>query len=358
MSTLRQFRYRCTTEDADVLEWREDVADAADPPTTCRNDTGHTIDTNTISQVDVNAHAEVELANVKQDVEKQIVVANSLGTDGGVRLITHNFCDPCSWWHESTNHAAQATTTSDQLTYDITGHANLIDLRHGRFTFEDDIVPATVAPNGSAMTNVVPTVLLDAVALDQALEDAAAGDDRYVIDYAAGTVTFAVARGGGVAVTVSFRKAGLSKFTIKPTDGKKIVLQDAEVDTSEDVDMTAKFTVDTFGSHSTLTGGAVVSLSKRIYKKMHDFQAAARRFWGPVPSGFGGDGGVPSPKWTFEWQYNRSDALYDTPAYRDLNLGPALVTLNKVEVSIDGDTAYGGCCLTVTMYGYEADEAS
>lgn len=357
MSTVRRFRYRCTTEAADVYEWREDVNDAADPPTTCRNDTGHTIDANTINQVDAHENIQVDLANVKQDVEKQIVVANSLGTDGGVRLITHNFCDPCSWWHESSEHVAQAATSGDSLTYDITGHEKLIDVRHGRLTFEDDLTAATEAPNGNTMTNLVPTVLLDGAPLAQSLEDAAAGADRYTIDYVAGEVVFAVARSGEI-VTVSFRKSTTSKFTICPKAGKKIVLQDAEVDVTENIDMTGKFTVDTFGSHTQLTGGAVVSLSKRIYKKMHDFQAAARRFWGPVPANFGLTGGVNSPKWTFEWQYNRSDALYDTPSYRDAVLGVPLPTLNKVEVSIDGDVAYGGDCLTVTMYGYEAAEAS
>jgi hypothetical protein len=303
----------------------------------------------------------VSLQNVRLDVENQLVVAQGLGIDGGVRLITHNFCDACTWWHESTGHTGQASTSGDQLTYDLTGHTNLIDLRHGRSTYEDKVTDTTVSPGGGGtMTDIVPTVYLDGVAVDQALEDDDADTDRYTIDYPAGTITFGVARGGGVVVTADFRKAASSKFTIKPGAGKKIVLQDAEVDCSEDIDMDAPFWVDTFGSHTSITGGAVISLSKRIYKKMHDFQAAARRFWGPVPANFGGTGGVPSPKWTFEWQYSRSDELWDTANYRDVNLDPSLVTLNRVEVSLDAAdaVAYGGCCLTVTMYGYELVEGA
>jgi hypothetical protein len=302
----------------------------------------------------------VALQNVRLDVEKQLVVAQGLGIDGGLRMITHNFCDACTWWHESTEHTGQASTSGDQLTYDLTGHTNLIDMRHGRVTYEDDITDATVSPGGGGtMSNIVPTVYLDGAAIDQAAaEDDDAHADRYTIDYENGTVTFDVARGGGVVVTADFRKAASSKFTIKPGTSKKIVLQDAEVDCSEDIDMTAPFWVDTWGSHTTITGGSVVSLSKRVYKKMHDFQAAARRFWGPIPSGFGGTAGVASPKWTFEWQYSRSDELWDTANYRDVNLDVNLVTLNRVEISLVGDVPYGGHFLTVTMYGYELAEGA
>jgi hypothetical protein len=299
----------------------------------------------------------VSISNIKTDVQDQLIVANALGIDGGVRLITHNFCDPCSWWHHSTEHTAQATTSGDSLTYDITNHVNLIDITHGRLAFETFLSAATVGPVGNTMTNIIPTVLLDATPLAQSLEGHATDPDRYTIDYENGDIIFGVARTGEV-VTASFRKAGSSKFCIVPSAGKKIVLQDAEVDVTENIDMTAHFHVDVHGSHTSVTGGNVVSLSDRVYKNMHDFQAAARRFWGPVPANFGITGGVNSPKWTFEWQYSRSDELYDTPNYRDLNINAALVTLNKVEVSIEGDVAFGGDFLTVTMYGYETAEST
>jgi len=89
---------------------------------------------------------------------------------------------------------------------------------------------------------------------------------------------------------------------------------------------------------------------------MHDFQAAARRFYGPLPSGFGGSSGVASEKWTFEWQYARSDELYDTPNYIDQNLNPLRITLNYVELCTIGDTELGGNFLTITYYGSELGE--
>lgn len=299
-----------------------------------------------------------ELTNVKLNEYNHMAVAASLGIGGGFRIVTHNYCDKCSWWQESTDHVDQATTTGDDLVFDITGHDFLVDLRHGRVFLEDQIDETEVAPNGNTMSNLVPTVSIDSTPLAQSLEDHATDPDRYTIDYEAGTVTFGVARGGGDVVEVSFRKAGSSKYTLCPADAKKYVLTDAEIDVTENVDMVAAFMTNTYGSHTTLTGGNVVVLNSKVYKTFHDFQAAARRFWGPIPADFGGTGGVSSPKWTFEWQYSRSDELFATPNYRDLNIDAALITLNKVELSVVGDVPLGGDFLTMAFYGHEASETN
>ena len=55
VSTIRKFRYLCTTEAAYVEEWREDVSDAPDTPTVCDNDPAHSIDSSSMSITDVIA---------------------------------------------------------------------------------------------------------------------------------------------------------------------------------------------------------------------------------------------------------------------------------------------------------------
>ena len=293
------------------------------------------------------------------DIHGNAIVTSQLSIGGGFRKITHNFCDKCSWWQESTDVVDESCTDSgDQLTYNFSGGGSVIDLRHGRFTFEDDVTVATVAPNGSTMTNVVPTIEIDSTPLAQSNEDAASGDDRYTIDYVNGSVTFAVARGGAEVVTISCRRAGASSYTFCPDPTKRFILEDAEIDVSEDIDMTDTITTVVHGSHSIVTGGTVVPVQVRKYKTFHDFQASARRFWGPVPTGFGGSGGVASPKWTFEWQYSRADDIYDTANYVDLNLDATKVTLNKVEVKTQGDQELGGSFITMAFYGQETDETA
>lgn len=61
MSTIRKYRYFCSTEAGEVFEWREDVGGAGDPPTSCRNDTGHSIDSASISVVEVRDVPQVEV---------------------------------------------------------------------------------------------------------------------------------------------------------------------------------------------------------------------------------------------------------------------------------------------------------
>jgi hypothetical protein len=54
-NTLRNFRYTCTTEAAQITEWREDVGDDPDTPTACKNDPAHTIDAATMAVIEVVA---------------------------------------------------------------------------------------------------------------------------------------------------------------------------------------------------------------------------------------------------------------------------------------------------------------
>lgn len=285
-----------------------------------------------------------------------------VGNGNGLREVTHNYCDSCTWWQESSEIIAETCSTGDQLIYTLTNasNGNIVDLRHGRLPFENQITVSTKAPNDNTLTNLVPTVLVDASPLAQSNEDADSGDDRYVIDYEAGKVTFSVARGGAEAITMTFRRAGSSKWTIKPPAGQFYVVEDAEVDLTSNLDINAHFVSKVFGSHTTETNGDIVNVFTRTYKNFHDFQAAARRFWGPIPAGFGGTGGLNTEKWTFEWQYSRADEYYDTANYLDTH-GNDKVTINYVETSIMGDMPYPStdserAIMTVTFYGKKSEE--
>lgn len=282
------------------------------------------------------------------------------GIEGqGFRYVSHNFCDSRTWWQDSDETVDGAMTANGSFTeYTINAQGGkIIDLRHALMTFEDGVTDTTVSPMGKTMSNLVPTVKVNDVALDQANEDADDGDDRYTIDYVNTKVVFAVARQSGDTVTISCRRATTSKYIFKPPTAKKWIFEDAEVDATEDIDMVAPFSTTIFGSHTTITGGAVVPLGSRTYKSFHDFHAAARRFYGPIPANFGGTGGVNSPKWTFEWQYNRADEFFDTENYLDQNGHPSRVTYNYAQTQVSGDVELGGGILTVTYYGQETSES-
>lgn len=55
MATLRKYRYLCTDEAAYVSEWREDIGDDPDTPTTCKNDPAHTITASSMAVTEVVA---------------------------------------------------------------------------------------------------------------------------------------------------------------------------------------------------------------------------------------------------------------------------------------------------------------
>lgn len=357
-ATERLFRYRvyCETEGAYVKSGFLPASES--PPAGCPNDPGHTI---TVGSLTVVGRRGVE---AKYDQQGALIAGTRTPVGGGIRDVRHNFCDACTWWQESAQITDESTTPDGAFTVytlDNAADGKLVDLRHGRLTFEEDILPATLKPDGSPLDDLVPTVKLNGSPLDQALEDDGADPDGYTIDYAAGAVTFNTAKDPGDTVTVSARRAGSSKLTLQGAPGRKFILEDVELDVTEDIDMRASegggVVSVIFGSNTTLTGGAVVPVQTRHYKRFRDFHAAARQFYGPIPTGFGGDGGAPSPLWTFRWIYARADAIYATPNYLDENgLGASKITPNRIEISTRDDKELGGAYCILTFFGSEHDE--
>jgi hypothetical protein len=286
-----------------------------------------------------------------------------LGRGGGYRITSHNYCDPCSWWQGSTHDPLAATVETVPLVeYTIAGAAGVIDLRHGRVVFEDAITAVTTNPVTLVpMTDLVPSVFVNGILIPQANEDAPAGADRYTIDYPAHKIVFAVARGVGDVVTVSCRRAASSVYVwrpggagtnpLDPLTKYRVVLEDAECDMTADIDQDRPMQMQAWGSHTVATGGTIVPVDTRLYKRFRDWHAVAREFYGPIPAGFGGTGGDPSPRWTFRWQYSRSDVMYYDPNYLDMSGFPLEFTLNYLGLSIPGDVALPGTCVTFTLFG-------
>lgn len=298
----------------------------------------------------------------------ETIVAQRVEPGNGVRYVSHNYCDPCSWWQESQREQGGSTTTSDELTYTIDGMANgwVIDARHKRFTYEDEITAQMTAPNGNTLDDLVPKVYVNGSPLDQDLEDDDADSDRYTIVYSStgGTpaVVFSVARQPSDVVTVDFRKADKSTYTFMPAAGKRLVFEDAEVDHTADLDMDASFRTMVYGSHSAAppagTGGTLQPLGGKRYNNVRDFHGAAKEFMGPLPAGLGGTGGVPVEAWTWKWGYSRADEVYSSLNYLDQNGYPTEPTWNRVCAFVEGDKPYAGHYMTITYYGQQEDQAT
>jgi hypothetical protein len=146
---------------------------------------------------------------------------SSLQPRGGssTTIISHNFGDPCTWYSNAVESVDEVLSTSDNITY-TASHVNIIDIEHGRITFDSKIDPkykAIVKKNGSVITS------------------------GYVIDYEQGKVVFNSANTTTDTITLSYYYATTSDFTIKPSTGKLLKIPLIEVQFSVNVSLLGKY---------------------------------------------------------------------------------------------------------------------
>jgi len=142
------------------------------------------------------------------DAEGHLPVAPAPRIGSSKTVITHNFCDPCTWYEASlredgTDGYGKVLTSSDgYTTYRADGYLNWIDLSHGRITNEDFIsgYGVEVTVDGYSKTE----------------------DTDYTVDYEDGYVIFNSALTSSEEVKATFSYENGSQFTIGPSAGKKL----------------------------------------------------------------------------------------------------------------------------------------
>lgn len=310
----------------------------------------------------------------------EAIVYTELPIGGGYRPTSHNFCDPCTWYSHSEELVDTATSTADQITYQVLdGDSNpveyIIDIRHRRLVDEDAMGDGFELSNGVVLNNILPKVYEDGVQIDPTLEVEKEADlatatdpDSFWIDYPNGRVVFKTARTG--TLTVSCRRRGIqpgnSGYRFQPKIGREYYFEDAEVDYTGNFSMESAMNVNVYVSHNQLTdadflrsqgfplpaeatgpqivpGGLLDPTEVRKYKTFHDFQAKARKFMGPLPGGHGGPSrGSMSEKWTFQWDYAFRDVLVaeDRMGVVATKDDPYEMTLHAIELVLDGDVPW------------------
>ena len=145
---------------------------------------------------------------LQTDLEGHVTVEVRPRLGSGKTIVTHNFCDPCTWYQKSTledggdGYGAVLTDEGSQTVYD-SAHTNWIDVKHGRLTGED-LLPygVSVTVEGSAKTE----------------------DTDFTVDYENGKITFNPALNPSDEVKAVYHYAASSTFTIGPDAGKKLRL--------------------------------------------------------------------------------------------------------------------------------------
>ena len=260
---------------------------------------------------------------------RQIVVVDPQLDGAMVNIVSHDFCNKETWYQQSTAATNEALTDSGDGFSFGSAHPFWIDLNHGKVYLEDRISSTTYP-------NKIPVVKVDGVTKTERAPFATSGGD-YVINYKTGVVTFAESQ-AGKAVTASYRYAGSSLFTIAPTTGKYLWVQDSEVQFSTDVVITATINFQAYMTNPADPGGAKIPASSLTnYKNMRDFVDEARGVHPLVPAIGGSVRGLLNPHLVFPFKYTQAKELRSS-------LGV------EIRVWLTADVPYEGEFGTATFY--------
>lgn len=200
-----------------------------------------------------------------------------------INIYTHNFCDPRSWYQQSTKVTTVTLTDSGDSKTFTSIHTNWIDMRHGRISNEDNIVShnsnkwvVTVTANGVSKTE----------------------DIDYTVNYAVGSLTFGSAQTAPVVATYWY--AGSSKFTLNPGIGATYDLDFVEIQFSVNIVLNDTFIYNAWGYAGVFAPQYVPSIFQAtdliqlgdalFYKNAMDFQNDSDVIY-PITPAFGGPQG-------------------------------------------------------------------
>jgi hypothetical protein len=175
---------------------------------------------------------------VQEDGVTKIAWAPTKGSDA--IIVTHNFCDQCTWYGESTRITDNTLTDSgDGLTF-TSGDPFWIDIYSGRIP-QDDQVSASQGSHGYLVEVKVDSVVqtMDASFVE--------GVDDYYVKWETGEVVFKVSQ-AGKTVTASYSKSsGDSTYTMSPPSNEVWNITRGETDFSKEVHMKDQFVYGAFG---------------------------------------------------------------------------------------------------------------
>ena len=260
-------------------------------------------------------------------------------------FFSHDWADPTTWYQQSVYVASEtATDSGDHLIYTL-AHSNVIDTYHGKITQEDFLKDAA----GHSYRVQVKVAGVDKVEQDPHF---GTGGD-YTVDYALGKIVFLSAQNPVSAVTVTYHYENGSRFTISSPSGFKLLIEQAEVQFSTDIDLKDSMIFEAVGiadyfltpaqmsAYGIPAGiGYQISLQKFVYKSFSDFQNDAFKAYPSYPAM-----GDPTnwraqkqPVTVFDWDYVSSFSLYSSKGM-------------EIRMYLEHDIPCTGWMATATMYG-------
>jgi len=245
-------------------------------------------------------------------------------------VVTHNWCDPTTWYTQSERVEGEELSTSDDLVFS-SAHENWIDMTHGKI-YREDLVAAIY----------VPVVKVDGVEKTEREPWAASGGD-FEIDYATGQVTFFESQ-AGKTVTASYSYADGSMFLVAPEAGKRLWVEYSEVQFSKDIDIKSNTYFQPWAYNPVDPPNKIAAAYPTTYKTLDNYIEEANGVYPVIPA-MGATRGFSQDRMTFPFKYATIKELHSSMGL-------------EIRVWLEGDVPFGGEYGTATFYCTSYDEVS
>ena len=266
----------------------------------------------------------------EQDADGRLRVSQEPRKAGEATVfVTHNFCDPTTWYTESERETDETLTDSgDGLTFE-SDYTNWIDVTHGK-VYREDLISA----------DYLPVIKVDGVTKTERAPWADSGGD-FSIDYATGEVTFFSSQSGNT-VTATYSRENGSLFVVAPTAGKRIWVEYSEVQFSKDIDVDSTTHFQPWAYNTADPPNKIAAAAATTYKTLDNFIEEANGTYPEIPA-MGITRGFTSPRITFPFKYATVKELCSCAGV-------------EIRIWIEGDTPFGGSYGTATFYCTSYDD--
>jgi len=260
----------------------------------------------------------------KRDDEGRLRISQEPRKVGsGLVIVTHNWCDPTTWYTQSVRIQGETLTDSGDGLAFVSTHQNWIDLTHGKI-YREDLISAPYKP----------VIKVDGEVKTERAPWATSGGD-FVIDYAAGKVTFFASQ-AGKTVTADYSYANGSMFIIAPASGRKLWVEYSEVQFSADIDVKSTTYFQPWAYDPVNPPNKIPVAAATIYKTLDNYIEEANGCYPIIPV-MGGARGIRSERVTFPFRY---------PVIKELSSSAGV----EIRIWLENDIPYGGEYGTATFY--------
>jgi hypothetical protein len=265
---------------------------------------------------------------VPQNDDLSILIAQEPRVGTELVMVTHNFCDPTTWFTSSVRAEEEALVDSgDGLTWN-SSHPNWIDMHHGKM-FDEGAHRADVEHEYAI------AVTVDGVEAIQRAPFKTTGGD-YEVNYAEGTVTFFESKQGS-AVVATYSYATDSTWKLIPDQGSRVDIESVEAQFSSDTIMRDTIQFKIYGYNPEDPPNKILYATTN-YKTMRNFIDEAQGSYPVVPAIGGSEG------------RGTLNAIYGFPfRYGTIRKMPSSFGL-ELHVRLREDLAFGGEHATATFY--------